>query len=61
MDLRRRGREPYTKSKSVTILIIGLVGLALAFTPFSTAAILQSEGVDLKIYTPFGIAFFQYA
>lgn len=46
MDLRRRGREPYTKRKSVTILIIGLVGLALAFTPFSTAAILQSEGVD---------------
>ena len=34
MDLRRRGREPYTKRKSVTILIIGLVGLALAFTPF---------------------------
>lgn len=58
IDLRRREREPYTKRKSVTILIIGVVGLALAFTSLSTAAILQSNGVDSKIYTPFGIAFF---
>ena len=56
IDLRRR-EENYTKRKSVTILIIGS-WTCISIYLIIYSSYLQSNGVDSKIYTPFGIAFF---
>lgn len=50
--------KPYTKKKSITILIIGVLGMLLAFASLFAGAIMQSKGVVSAIYLPFCIVFF---
>lgn len=50
--------KPYSKKKSIIILIIGILGIVIAFASLMTGAIMQDNGMDSKIFLPFCIAFF---
>ena len=53
-----KNREPYSKEKFITILVIECVAFILSFALLFVAAVLQSKGFELKIYAPFGASFF---
>ncbi len=54
----KREKKPYSKKKSITILVVGVFGIALAFTLLCVGAKLQGDGVNQSIYLPLCLSFF---
>ena len=56
--MKKKEPEAYSKKKYTTVLTVSIVVFAISFLMLLVAAILQENGVDSRIYTPLGIAFF---
>lgn len=58
IHMKKRYIKPYTKKKSILILIVGVLGLIISFACLFIGAILQNKGVSELIYLPLCISFF---
>ena len=56
--VKKKEPEAYSKKKYTTVLTVSIVGFVISFLMLLIAAILQEKGVDSRIYTPIGVAFF---
>ena len=56
--MTKKEPEAYSKKKYTTVLTVSIVGFIISFLMLMAAAILQENGVDSRIYTPLGVAFF---
>ena len=56
--MTKKEPEAYSKKKYTTVLTVSIVGFMISFLMLMAAAILQENGVDSRICTPLGVAFF---
>ena len=56
--MKKNEPEAYSKKKYATVLTVSIAGFVISFLMLLIAAILQENGVDSRIYTPIGVAFF---
>lgn len=56
--MKKREVKPYSKEKSIIILVVGIVLLVVSFACLFTGAILQNNGVESYIYLPLCLSFF---
>lgn len=56
--MKKKEPQPYSKEKYTTVLTVSIVGFVISFLMLLIAAILQENGVDSRICTPIGLAFF---